>query len=332
MKVLVTGGGGFLGSEICRQLMSRGDEPVAFQRSDSPKLAALGIQVIRGSISDAEEVNRAAENVDAIIHTAAKAGIWGRYDSFYQPNVVGTKNVISACRQHGIKPLVFTSSPSVVFSRGDIEGGDESLPYPKHFDAPYPATKAASEQLVMSANGNDLKTVSLRPHFIWGPGDNHILPGLIERAIKGQLRIPGPDKLVDTIYVSNAAKAHLQALDKLISDPQAVAGKAYFISNDEPLPQKQFIGDILAAAGHSADIKTISPAIAIALGSLLEGCWKLFRLKGEPPITRFAAEQLSTAHWYDISAAKRDFGYRADVSIGDGMRLLKEAFAESHNI
>ena len=329
MKILVTGGGGFLGSEICRQLSARGDEPIAFQRSDSPELTALGIKVIQGSISDAEQVNSAAANVQAVIHTAAKAGIWGAYDSFYQPNVVGTQNTIAACRQHGIKHLVFTSSPSVVFSRGDIEGSDESLPYPKHFDAPYPATKAVSEQLVMAANSAELLTVSLRPHFIWGPGDNHILPGLIERAKKGSLRIPGPDKLVDTVYVSNAAKAHLQALDTLITNPQAVAGKTYFISNDEPLPQKQFIGDMLEAVGHPTEIKTIPPKVAIALGSVLENVWKLLRLKGEPPITRFAAEQLSTAHWYDISAAKRDFGYVVDVSIRDGMKLLKQGYSRN---
>ena len=322
MKILVTGGGGFLGSEICRQLLARGDQPFAFQRSDSPELANLGIKVIRGSISDAGQVLQAAENMDAIIHTAAKAGIWGSYDSFYQPNVVGTENIITACHQHGIKHLVFTSSPSVVFSRGDIEGADESLPYPKDFDAPYPATKAAAEQLVMAANGDELLTVSLRPHFIWGPGDNHILPGLIDRAKKGRLRIPGPDKLIDTVYVSNAAKAHLQALDTLLENPQAVAGKTYFISNDEPQPQKQFIATILAAAGQPTDVKTIPPAVAIALGSILEGCWKLFKLKGEPPITHFAAQQLSTAHWYDISAAKRDFGYKVEVSIDDGMKLL----------
>lgn len=326
MKILVTGGGGFLGAEICRQLLARGDQVVAFQRSANPALAALGVEIQQGSISDANQVEQLTEGVDAVIHTAAKAGIWGSYDSYFQPNVVGTENIIAACRKHGIKYLVFTSSPSVVHAGGDIEGADESLPYPDKFAAPYPATKALAEQMVMSANGTDLQTVSLRPHFIWGPGDNHLLPGLVERAKKGSIRLPGPEKLIDTVYVENAAKAHLKALDTLLTNPQAVGGKTYFISNDEPLPQRQIISGFLSSAGYNVEIKSISPAVAKTLGSIFEFVWKLLRLKSEPPITHFAAEQLSTAHWYDISAAKADFGYTVDVSIEEGLQRLKEGF------
>jgi len=326
MKILVTGGGGFLGGEICRQLLARGDQVIAFQRSPNVALEKLGVEIRQGSISDAVQVDQVAKGVDAVIHTAAKAGIWGSYDSYYQPNVVGTKNIIAACHKHNIKNLVFTSSPSAVNAGGDIEGGNESLPYPKEFKAPYPATKALAEQMVMSANGPDLQTVSLRPHYIWGPGDNHLLPGLIARAKKGSIRLPGPEKLIDTVYVENAAKAHLQALDKLLSGPKAVGGKTYFISNDEPLPQQQIISGMLKAAGHNVEIKSISPAVAKTLGTIFEFVWKVLRLKSEPPITHFAAEQLSTAHWYDISAAKADFGYRADVSIEEGLQRLKDGF------
>lgn len=328
MKILVTGGGGFLGGEICRQLLARGDQVIAFQRSASPALEASGVEVRQGSISNPEQVESVAKGVDAVIHTAAKAGIWGSYDSYYQPNVVGTENILAACRKHGIKNLVFTSSPSIVHAGGDIEGANESLPYPDKFAAPYPATKALAEQMVMSANNVDLQTVSLRPHFIWGPGDNHLLPGLVERAKKGSIRLPGPEKLIDTVYVQNAAKAHLQALDTLLTKPSAVGGKTYFISNDEPLPQRQIISGFLEAAGYNVEIKSISPAVAKTLGRVFEIVWKFPGLKSEPPITYFAADQLSTAHWYDISAAKADFGYTVDVSIEEGLRRLKEGFDE----
>ena len=322
MKVLVTGGGGFLGSVICRQLLARGDDVIAYQRSASEELEKLGVRIIQGSITDAELLNAALKGVDAVIHTAAKAGIWGPYDHYFRPNVLGTENVLAACRKNGIHKLVFTSSPSVTHADGDIEGGDESLPYAEHYNSPYPATKALAEQMVMAANCPELHTVSLRPHLIWGPGDNHLLPKLLERAQSGKLKLPGPEKLIDTIYIDNAAKAHLLALDRLQSDPEIVGGKTYFVSNDEPLPQSQIIGDLLKAAGLEVDIQPISPHIALAAGTLLETGWKLFRLKSEPPITRWSAEHLSTAHWYDISAAKRDLGYTVGISVAKGLEIL----------
>jgi len=223
-----------------------------------------------------------------------------------------------------IDKLVFTSSPSVVHGGGDIEGSNESLPYPDHFNSPYPATKALAEQLIIAANGTGLHTVSLRPHLVWGPGDNHLLPGIMERVKNGKLRLPGPDKLIDTIYIDNAAKAHLLALDKLITEPETVGGKTYFISNDEPLPQREIIGRLLKAAGLDVDIQAISPQIAVAAGTILENVWKLFKLQSEPPVTRWSAEHLSTAHWYDISAAKRDLGYVAEISISEGLGLLAD--------
>jgi nucleoside-diphosphate-sugar epimerase len=326
MKILVTGGGGFLGSAICRQLLARGDEVIAYQRSSSETLAKLDVQIIQGSITDADLLISVSKGTDAIIHTAAKAGLSLQYDDFYRPNVTGTENVIAACRRNGIRYLVFTSSPSVTHADGDIEGGDESLPYADAYNSPYPATKALAEQAVIAANCPELLTVSLRPHLIWDPGDNHLLPNLLKRARSGKLRLPGPDKLIDTVYIDNAARAHLLALDKLQSEPQTVGGKAYFISNDEPLTQAQVIGGLLKAAGEEVNIQSISPRIATAAGTLIESVWKLGGMKSEPPLTRWSAEHLSTAHWYDISAAKRDLAYTVEVSITEGLKRLAESF------
>ena len=322
MKVLVTGGGGFLGSAICRQLHSRGDEVIAYQRSAAEELGKLGITVVQGDITDAGGLLKASKDVDAIIHTAAKAGLSVNYEDYFGPNVSGTENVLKACRSNNIRKLVFTSSPSVTHSDGDIEGGDESLPYPKTYNSPYPETKALSEQQVMAANCPDLHTVALRPHLIWGPGDSHLLPKLLEKAKHGKLKLPGPEKLIDTIYIDNAARAHLLALDKLETHPETVGGKAYFISNDEPLPQGRIIEGLLEAAGITVEIQAISPRLAIAAGAVLETGWKLFGLKSDPPLTRWSAEHLSTAHWYDISAAKRDLGYTAEISIEEGLKRL----------
>lgn len=330
MKVLVTGGGGFVGQAVCRQLAARGDRPVAFQRGAGEALDGTGIEVRRGDIREADDVFQATAGCAAVIHTAGKAGAWGDPRDYRAINVTGTEHVIDACRRRGIERLVFTSSPSVAHGGGDIEGADESLPYPEEYAAPYPETKAAAERLVMTASDETLHTVSLRPHLVWGPGDNHLLPRLVQRARKGVLKLPGADKLIDTVYIDNAARVHLQALDALDHNP-ACHGRTYFISNDEPLPQAEIIARLLEAVGIEARIRPISPKAAAVVGSLAEWWWRRQKLAGEPPVTRWSAEQLSTAHWYDISAAKRDLAYVAEVSIEEGLRRLRE-HAREHGV
>jgi nucleoside-diphosphate-sugar epimerase len=327
MRVLVTGGGGFLGSAICGALRARNDEVIAYQRREATHLLPLGVYSIRGDLGNLEQLKRDSRGCDAVIHTAGKAGVWGDYESYYQANVLGTENVISACRANEIPSLVYTSSPSVVHGGGDIEGGDESLPYPKRFASPYPATKSLGEQLILAANGDHLKTSALRPHLIWGPGDPHLLPRLMARAARGKLALPGGGKLIDTIYVENAARAHIQALD-VISQNGPACGKTYFISNDEPLPQAEIISALLDAAGMQTEITSISPWIAKTAGFFAQTIWKILRLESEPPVTRWSAEQLSTAHWYDISAAKRDLGYRPEISIKEGLERLRQHFED----
>jgi len=323
MKALVTGGGGFLGQAIVKLLCERGDEVRSFSRHPHPALTALGVEHCRGELADAAAVLAAAKGCDIVFHVAAKAGVWGPYAEFYQANVLGTRNVIAACRLHGITRLVYTSSPSVVFDGQDMEGVDESVPYPQHFEAFYPQTKAEAEQLVLQANDANLATVALRPHLIWGPGDNHLVPRILERGAKGQLRRIGRRVcLVDTIYVDNAAGAHLQAADHL-SIGSVVAGKAYFLSQGEPLPIWEIVNRILATGGLPPVTRTISPGLAYTAGAVLETVYRLLHLPGEPRMTRFVARELSTAHWFDLSAAKRDFGYQPQVSFDAGMERLR---------
>lgn len=327
MRALVTGAGGFLGGVIARMLVERGDRVRSFSRSDYPALAALGVEQLRGDLSDREAVTRAASGCDIVFHVAAKAGVWGSYDEFYRANVVGTENVITACQTHGIDRLIHTSSPSVVFDGRDVEGGDESLPYPTCFEAEYPRTKAMAERLVIAANGPTLSTVALRPHLIWGPGDNHLVPRIIARGRAGRLRRIGDRPcLVDTVYVDNAARAHLQAADRL-APGSPVAGRSYFITNGEPLPLFEMVNRILAAADLPPVTRSISPLAARAVGVICEGLWTALRLPGEPPMTRFVAVELATAHWFSIDAARRDFGYSPDISIDEGLRRLREWLA-----
>jgi 2-alkyl-3-oxoalkanoate reductase len=322
MKALVTGGGGFLGGAIVRRLVARGDRVCSLARGHYAELEALGVVQHRGDVADADAVSQATAGCDVIFHVAAKAGIWGRYDDYYRANVVGTRNVLEACRQHGIRRLVHTSSPSVVFNGRDMEGVNESLPYPDHFEAHYPQTKAEAEKLVLAANGPDLATVALRPHLIWGPGDNHLIPRIVARGRSGRLRrIGSASKKIDTIYIENAADAHLLAADRL-SPGSPIAGKAYFLSQGEPVPTWEFINRILAAAGVAPVTRTVPVWLAYTAGWMLETWYGALRLQSEPPMTRFLARELATSHWFDISAARRDLGYEPKVSIDEGLRRL----------
>lgn len=326
MKVLVTGGGGFLGQAICTQLVSRGYEVTSFNRGHYPQLDALGVRQLQGDLADAAAVASACAGQAAVFHNAAKAGAWGDRESYWQPNVVGTENVLSACRAHRVRKLVYTSSPSVTHAgRRDVVGGNEAdTPYGEHFKAWYPETKAIAERAVLAANGPELATVALRPRLIWGPGDNQLLPRLVERARSGRLRlIDGGHNRVDTTYIDNAARAHLDAFDHLWPEA-ACAGRAYFISNGEPRELRDIVNALLCAAGAPQVMRSVPYRVAYGAGAAMEKTWALLRLKGEPPMTRFLAEQLATTHFYDISAAERDLGYRPRVGIDTGLQRLAE--------
>jgi 2-alkyl-3-oxoalkanoate reductase len=326
MRVLVTGGGGFLGGAIIRRLIARGEQVRSFARGDYPELRTLGVDVRQGDLADAEAVSRAAESCDAIFHVAARAGIWGAYEDYYRTNVIGTENVVAACRRWRIPRLVYTSSPSVIFNGNDMEGVDESAPYADHFEAHYPQTKAQAEQYVLKGNDAQLATVALRPHLIWGPGDRHLIPRILARARAGQLRRIGrANKRVDCLYIDNAVEAHLRAADRL-APGSTVAGKAYFISQGQPLPLWDLINRILDAAGLPPVTRWVPFRVAYAAGWLLEQAHRWSKPNEEPRMTRFLARELSTAHWFNIQAARRDLGYEPTVSIDEGLRRLAEYF------
>ena len=328
MKAFVTGGGGFLGLALVKMLREGGHDVVSLQRGVYPELEKTGARCLRGDIGDAEGVKKAAAGCDTVFHVAAKAGVWGRYEDYYRANVLGTRNVIDACRDLKIPRLVATSSPSAVFSGRDENGIDESAPYPPKYLAPYPQTKAIAEQMVLSANGGGLATVALRPHLIWGPGDPHLVPRVIERGASGRLALVGRgDNLVDATYIDNAARAHLLAAERLDARSPC-AGRAYFISNGEPIPMRELLNRILAAGGLKPVEKSVPPALAYLAGWFLEVVTRLAGKTEEPAMTRFVARQLSTAHWYDISAARRDLDYRPAVGIDEGMKRLGEYLRE----
>ncbi len=323
--ILVTGGGGFLGGAIVRKLIRRGCTVRTFSRRSYSGLTALGVEQIAGDLNDPAAVERACRGVEVVFHTAARAGVWGDLPDYFTTNVAGTRNVIQACRRCGVQRLIHTSSPSVVFDGTDMEGVNESVPYPAAYHAHYPRTKALAEQAVTAAAKRDVQAIVLRPHLIWGPGDPHIVPRILKRAHRLSIIGDGRNR-VDTIYIDNAAAAHLLAAQALHDRPE-LSGRIYFISQDEPMPLWDMINAILDAGGKPPVHRKISRRQAGMIGRMLEYLYHAFHIRGEPPLTRFVAEELSTAHWFDISAAKRDLGYRAEVSTNEGLKRLTASLA-----
>ncbi|MFC3186907.1 2-alkyl-3-oxoalkanoate reductase [Shewanella intestini] len=328
-KVLVTGAGGFLGKAICERLLAAGIDVVGLARGHYPQLTQLGVEMHQGDISQLADVEQAMIGCDAVFHVASKAGVWGSKQSYYSPNVDGAKNIIAACKTLGVEYLVYTSTPSVTFAGVDENGIDESAPYASEYLNYYAESKAIAEQLMLKANNDTLKVTALRPHLIWGPNDPHLVPRVIARAQAGRLKLVGKqDKLVDTIYVDNAAFGHLQAALELTQQAKC-AGKAYFLSNDEPITMAQMLNRILACKGLPQVNKRVPAKLAYAVGSLLETVYRLAGKQQEPIMTRFVAKQLSTSHYFNISAAKTDFGYQAIVSIEQGMERLAKSLQAS---
>jgi nucleoside-diphosphate-sugar epimerase len=329
MKALVTGGGGFLGGAVVRQLVARGDDVRTFSRKTYPALTKLGVKQSAGDLVDARAVEHAVAGCDIVFHVGAKAGAWGPYQAYYAANVLGTRNIIDACRRNGIRRLVYTSSPSVVFNGRDMEGVDESVPYAQHFHASYPETKAAAEQMALEANGDALATVALRPHLIFGPGDPHLMPRIVAKAKAGKLRIIGNgENKIDIVYVDNAAQAHVLAGDKL-HPGSPIAGRAYFISNGDPRSITSLFDKIMELYNLPPVKRKVPPILAYTGGWLLESAYRLLGIRQEPLVTRFLAQELSTAHWFDITAARRDLEYQPAISLEEGFQRVERALLQN---
>jgi 2-alkyl-3-oxoalkanoate reductase len=328
-RILVTGCGGFLGSEIARQLITRGDEVIGYARGHYPALASLSIRWVRGDVRDSAALAQACRGVDAVIHTAAVAGLWGPWDHFHSINTVGTQNVIAACREAGVGVLVHCSSPSVTFDGGHQSGIDESVPLAARHLCHYSHTKALAESEVLAAHRpGRLQTAALRPHLIWGVGDPHLLPRLIDRAKSGRLAIVGDGRnRIDTVHVRNAAYAHVLALDRLQQDRSPAGGRAYFVSQGEPVECEAWITQLLETAGIGPPRRRIGFKAAWRIGATFEAAYRVARVHREPPMTRFLAAQLARDHYFNLTAARELLGYVPLVSTEEGLEELHAHFS-----
>jgi nucleoside-diphosphate-sugar epimerase len=323
---LVTGGTGFLGRRLVERLLAEGRPVTILARHDAPDLTSRGVRCIRASLEDHAAVQAACAGIGTVFHVAAKVGVWGDAADYFRTNVLGTRAVLAGCRAHGVKRLVHTSTPSVVYNARPLAGADESLPLTTHCPSPYPLTKAQAEREVLAANGPSLRTVALRPHLIWGVGDPHLVPRVLARARAGRLRIVGDGRnRVDLVHVDNAVDAHLAAETALCVPTAASAGRPYFITNGEPVLLWDWINGLLEALGERTVTRRVPLRAAYAAGVAAEWIWRGLRLAGEPPMTRFLANELAKDHWFDLTAARRDLGYRPRVTMTEGTAELVSA-------
>ncbi|MCH8540190.1 MAG: NAD-dependent epimerase/dehydratase family protein [Opitutales bacterium] len=326
MKALLTGGGGFLGRYLVDAWLKQGHEVAILGRTEHPDLVARGIDFHQGDLSELETVRKACEGCEVVFHTAAKAGVWGAKGSFWMTNFQGTQNVITACREQGVQRLIHTSTPSVVFNRQPLRGVDESQPYGSRWLCHYAESKAAAEKEVLAAHApGQLQTVALRPHLIWGKGDNHLIPRVVARARAGKLKIVGTGtNKVDLVHVRNAAAAHLLAEEKLRDTDPVCGGKSYFITQGQPVVLWDWINALLKKLDIPPVTRKVPLPVAYTAGALLEAVYAIAKIPGEPPMTRFVATELAKDHYFDISAARRDLGYNPRFSEEEGLRELVE--------
>ena len=330
MKILLSGAQGFLGVWTLDFLLAKGYEVRAVTRRPAPELIRPRVEARVADLADLPALRRAAEGVDGVIHCAARSGVWGPLDDYIKANTLTTANLLSAARSGGAGWLVHTSSPSVVHTGRPLAGVNESAPYTANPAQPYAYSKMLAEKLALAADSVSFATVALRPHLIWGPGDPHFLPRLTARAQAGRLWLFQTEALVDGVYIDNAAAALVLAAEKLATGgaaARAVGGRAYFIAQGEPLTAVELISRLLAAVTPPGE-KLLAPAgllppwVGRLAGAALETLWPLLRLRGEPPLTRFVAEELTLPHWFDLTRAREELGYQPAVTLAEGLQAL----------
>ena len=325
VKVLVTGASSLLARRTVEALLARGDEVVCLQRHEAP----VDTDQVLGDVRDEALVADAARGCDAIIHAAAKVGVVGSWEQFRSINVDGTASVVAAAASTHVSRLVHVSTPSVAHSGHSIVGAAADAPFIGRSGAWYAESKALGENLARAAASDDLAVVTIRPHLVWGPGDTQLVGRIVDRARSGRLALVGNGAaLIDTTYIDCASSALVAALDAAVPGA-ACNGRAYVIANGEPRPIRELVMGICRAAGIEVTPRSVPLPLAMAAGGVIERLWNVRRATTEPPLTRFLAEQLGTAHWFDPRPARDDLGWVSTVTIDEGLRRLRDWFRES---
>lgn len=320
MIVVVTGASGFLGRSVAAAAVAAGHDVRTLQRRPA---RVPGAHDVLGSICDNALVERAVAGAGAVVHLAAKVSLTGSRREFHEVNVGGTRTLLDAAARAGLHRFVQVSSPSVAHTGTSLTGVGAESADPARARGHYARSKAEAELLALGRDSDTLSVVAVRPHIVWGPGDTQLIDRVVDRARRGRLPLLNHGTaLIDTTYIDNAASGILAALDRA----DAVHGRAYVITNGEPRPVADLLAGICRAAGVPPPSWSVPAGLARGIGGIVEGVWRLHPGPDEPPMTRFLAEQLSTAHWFDQRPTRRDLRWRPSVSIAEGLDRLAASF------
>lgn len=316
MRVLVTGASGFLGRAVATELLAQGHAVRTLQRRPS---TVDGATDVLGSITDRAAVERAVEGMQGLVHLAAKVSLAGDPAEFEAVNVGGTKTVMDAAAAAGVHRVVHVSSPSVAHSGTSIVGEDAAKADPDGARGDYARTKATAELLALALDSPAFRVVAIRPHLVWGPGDEQLVARIVDRARRGRLPLIGHGAaLIDSTYIDNAASAIVAALGRA----DDVHGRVYVVTNGEPRPVAELIAGMCRANGVRPPTWRVPAAVARGAGAAVEAVWRAKPGTDEPPMTRFLAEQLSTAHWFDQRRTRSELQWAPSVSLDEGLRRL----------
>lgn len=316
-RILVTGASGMLGAGVAKALAARGDEVVVMQR----RASGLDLAEVRGDVTDQKAVRQAVEGCEAVVHLAAKVSLVGDVEEFRRINVGGTRTLLDAARASDVRRFVYVSSPSVAHAGSALVGAGAGPADPEHARGPYARTKAEAEVLALQADGPDFAVMAIRPHLVWGPGDEQLVARIVARAQAGRLvLIDGGHALIDTTYVDNAVDAMVAACDR--AGDEGVHGQAFVVTNGEPRTVAELLTRIATSSGAPAPRRSVPFRVAWAGGRIVESAWALSRRPGEPPMTAFLAEQLATAHWFDQCRTREALGWQPRVSLDEGFARL----------
>ncbi len=315
MRVLVTGATGMLGRSTAEALIARGDDVSVLQRRPS----GLPCREVLADITDPDVVRRAMAGHDAVVHLAAKVGVSGSWHDYVTANVDGTRNVVAACRSTGVSRLIHVSSPSVAHAGHALMGVAAEPADPARARGAYARSKAAAELEALSADAAALAVLVVRPHLVWGPGDIQLVEPVVTRARTGRLLVVGSGAaLIDTTYIDNASAAIVAAVDAC----GPVHGEPLVVSNGEPRPVYEILTRLCLAAGQAPPSRHVPFTAAWMAGAVAEAIWAARRRGDAPPLTRFLAEQMGTAHWFDQRRTRAALNWSPHVTLDDGFARL----------
>ncbi|MGE0708356.1 MAG: NAD-dependent epimerase/dehydratase family protein [Planctomycetota bacterium] len=317
MRIFVTGGSGFVGGHVIEAARAAGHEVLAMARSERSAALVRGFGAVPVQASLEQISGAELADVDAVVHCAAYVEEWGTRAQFVQGNVEGTRAMLAAARAAGVRRFVHMGTEAALFAGQDLIDVDEEHPYPRRQRFLYSETKAEAERLVLAASDGRLTAISLRPRLVWGPRDATVLPVVLRMAREGSFAwLDGGRQRTSTAHVANVARAALLALER------GQGGRADFVADEGTRTIREFLTALAATQGVTLPARSIPSWLARPLAALIEGTWRLLRLRRAPPMTRFAIEMMSSTIAVDTARAREELGYEPVITVEEGLAAL----------